>query len=156
MRECSRITKPQGQGVSPRSPCVCCQPLRPAECLAIPTEWSSHPDSDPSAPDLGPPLLLAACCVVHLSSGSQPSLCPHNAWPLSPRCPATVLKSVVLLGTGARGCFRATLLSLGTHIGLGAQTWGDVCVFNETYFLAPLPFLHPGQGCPPEAQGSLS
>ena len=128
--------------------CVWSALPRPAECLAISPEWSScpDPDSDPSAPDLGassaPDFML--CCASELWFPAQP---------LSPRCLATVLKSVVSLGRGAQGCSRATLPSQGRHT--GAQTWGDVFVFNETYFLAPLPFLHPGQGCPPEAQGSL-
>ena len=47
-------------------------------------------------------------------------------------------------------------LRLFPHTQAQELSWGDVFVFNETYFLAPLPFLHPGQGCPPEAQGSLS
>ena len=71
------------RGVSTRSPCVCCQPLSDQQGA-----WRYLLNGvlililTPVPLTLAPPLLLAACCVVHLSSGSQPSLCPHDARPL--------------------------------------------------------------------------
>lgn len=97
-------------GMFPASPplCVLSTFPSPAECLAIPTEWNSCPDSDPSASP-APDRML--CYASELWFPAQ-----H----LSSRCPAAVLKSVVLLGRGARGCFWVTLSSRGMHTGPGA------------------------------------